>query len=141
MLALLKLLPSVIVLVLGLAGGSLVTGVASWAWLHAIHDPAVRRETTATLTAEVRRSADAAQAAEASRQAQISAATTQQYQEQKAKDDAANAAALDGMQREIDDYERQKQDADKANPAGVQRTAVCGLTQSDLRFLNGLHDH
>jgi len=141
MLTILKAIPAVLVLVIGLAGGGVLTGGIGSAWLTFIHDPALKREATATLTVEVRRAADAAQAAQASLQSTALATAQRQYQEQKAKDDAANADALEAMDKDINRYEAQKKADDAANPAGPQRTTVCGLNQSDLDFLGGVQDH
>lgn len=132
MFALLRTLPVVLVLVIGLAGGSAVTGGLSWAWLTLIHDPAVRRETKALLTVEVQRASDAATAAEQLRQFRIGEAATQKYIEQKAADDAAQQAQVDEMQKEIVDYERDK---------AAAGDTTCRLTQRDLDFLGGVQHH
>lgn len=141
MIALLKALPAVLVLLVGLAGGSAVTGALSWAWLAAVHDPAIRREATVTLTAAVQRATDAAIAAEQARQFRANEAATQQYLKQKALDDAAQQAKDDTLEKEIADYEREKSAAAAAAPANATAGGDCHLTQRDLDFLGGVQHH
>ena len=128
---LIRSLPAIGILVIGLVGGGGVVGAAQWAWLHLVHDPALRRAATAELTARVQQAAAQATAAEQLRQFKAGELATQQYLEDKAASDAAHRAEIDALNQEIDQYER-----DKASSG-----TACRLTQRDIDFLDGRMRH
>jgi biopolymer transport protein ExbB/TolQ len=131
MLALIRTLGPVVAMVIGLGGGSILSGAAFWAWNTFVENPqivAVERA-TAELQCQVRtlEAAKAAEAAERARQDAASEAAIKAYLEAADERQRAQDELQQKMEQEIADYEQQLASNGRA----------CLLDDADLGFLRG----
>lgn len=131
MLALIRTLGPVVAMVIGLGGGTAVSGAAFWAWNTFIENPrivAVERA-TAELQCQVRTAAaaKAAEDAERARQDAASEAAIKAFLEAADERQRAQDELQQKMEQEIADYEQQLATDGRA----------CLLDDADLGFLRG----
>lgn len=131
MLAFLGRLAPTLVLVLGLAGGGVLTGGAGWLYTTLIHDPQLVRETKRAAddacTIRTMDAANKATAAERDRQQAAAQAAEDAYQAAIDARARLEQAVQDQHEQEIADYEKQL----------TAQGRSCTLDDGDLEFLRG----
>lgn len=113
--ALVKALGPVAAMIVGIIGGTSLTGAAAWAWNLFVDNPAVERRAADSCTIRVMDAANRGEQAERQRQAAVREATISAYETALATEEAARRMVEAQRNIERADYERKLREAGRSD--------------------------